>query len=174
MQFDIPVNAPTPMTASLGWIPSGKDGTVATLRIMGRFVREGKKALPVRSLALHLVQGLPQKDWAGEVSRIHAFVRDKIRYVKDVKGVETLQTPEKTLEIGQGDCDDKSVLVAALLESVGHPTRFVAIALKHPDEFEHVFVETKIGANWVGVETTEPVELGWQPKGVKKRLIFYN
>lgn len=141
---------------------------------MRGLVREGKKALPVRMAALSLVKSNGQKDWYGEATDLHRFVRDQIRYVRDVVGVETLQTPDKTLEIGQGDCDDKSVLLASLLESIGHPTRFVAVGLRQPNQYEHVYVETKIGPNWIPSETTEPVALGWEPKGVKARLIIYN
>lgn len=154
-------------------IPSGKAGIVATLKIMGRLVKEGKKTLVIRQTALSLVNGQRQKDWTEEVNRVFEFVRDKIRYVRDIRGVETLQTPDKTLEFGQGDCDDKSVLLASLLESIGHPTRFVAIGFK-PGVFVHVYVETKIGTNWVSLETTEPVSMGWSPKGVVSRLVFFN
>jgi hypothetical protein len=158
----------------LQFIPSGKEGTKATLKIMGQLVKDGKKNLTVRQTALSLVRGLGPKDWAGEVRNLHAFVRDRIRYVRDIHGVETLATPEKTLEFGQGDCDDKSVLLASLLASAGHPTRFVAIALTDPENFVHVYPETKIGANWIALETTEPVEVGWEPEGVVKRLVWFN
>jgi transglutaminase-like putative cysteine protease len=72
-----------------------------------------------------------------------------------------------------GDCDDKSVLLAALLESIGHPTRFVAIGFQ-PDDFEHVFVETKIADRWISLETTEPVEIGWMPQHIRARLTVNN
>lgn len=166
-------NRVTPIKAFLGWIPSGKEGTIATLKVMGQMVKAGKKNPVIRHLAMSLVKNNGQKDWAGEVRDIHAFVRDSVRYVKDVRGIETLQTPEKTLELGQGDCDDKSVLLASLLESIGHPTRFVAIAFE-PDNYVHVFVETKIGPHWIAAETTEPVELGWYPPRKHYRLVFFN
>ncbi len=140
---------------------------------MGKLVKDGKKSLAVRQQAISLVAHLAQKDWAAEITAAHAFVRDRIRYVKDVRDVETLATPEKTLEFGQGDCDDKAVLLAALLESIGHPTRFVAIAF-HPDEFAHVFVESKIGENWIALETTEPVPAGWRPHGYVQEMIHHN
>ncbi len=140
---------------------------------MGGLVKSGKKTLPIRQTALSLIRDLDQKDFAGEVKLIHAFVRDSIRYARDVAGVETLHTPEKTLEFGQGDCDDKSSLVSALLESIGHPTRFVAIGFQ-PNEYVHVYAETKIGKRWVSVETTEPVAIGWEPRGVVSRLIYFN
>lgn len=155
-------------------IPSGKAGILETLKIMTRLVRQGKKSLVVRQTALHLIAGLDQKDWVGEVRALHAFVRDGIRYVHDITDVETVHTPEAVLELGQGDCDDKCVLLASLLESIGHPTRYVAVGFETPDSFEHVYVETRIGDSWIGAETTEPVELGWKPPGAVARLINYN
>jgi transglutaminase-like putative cysteine protease len=140
---------------------------------MRSIVSRCKKALPVRQLALQLTQGLPQKDYVGEVKRIHAFVRDRIRYVKDVRGVETVQTAVKTLEMGQGDCDDKAVLAASLLESLGHPTRFVAIGFQK-GLFQHVYLDTRIGDKWLALETTEPWPLGKKAVGEVERMVVYN
>ena len=162
-----------PLSATLQAIPDGKEGTIATLKIMKELVKAGKKSLPVRSLAVSLTNGTASKDWFGELKKLHAFVRDRIRYVRDIRDVETVQTPDATLAIGAGDCDDKSVLLASLLESIGHPTRFVAIGFK-PDDFAHVYVESRVGTSWVPLETTEPVEIGWSPSGVVSRLTIFN
>ncbi len=140
---------------------------------MRQLARAGKKTLPVRLAALSLTNNRKQKDWAAEVRALHAFVRDRIRYVRDVRGVETLQTPEITLQLKAGDCDDKSVLLAAMLESIGHPTRFCAVGFR-PDHFSHVLVETKIRDKWLPLETTEPVEAGWEPRNVQTRLTVHN
>jgi len=138
---------------------------------MRDFIRTGKKTLPVRLLAIDLTTALPQKDFHGEVSKIFYFVRDRIRYVKDIRGVETLQQPDKTLELKAGDCDDKSILLASLLESIGHPTRLIAVGFR-PGSFSHVFVQTRVGSNWVSLETTEPNDLGWQPPNVRERIVM--
>ena len=148
--------------ATLSLIPSGPDGILETLRVMKRLAREGKKNLTVRNTAMSLTQGCGQKDYACEVRTLHAFVRDQIRYIGDIAGVETVQAPEVTLQLRAGDCDDKATLIMAMLESIGHPCRFRAIGFS-PDVYEHVYVETKIGAQWVPLETTEPVNVGWQP-----------
>lgn len=157
----------------LAAIPDGPEGVYQTLRIMRQFTRAGKRKMPVRELALSLVRHNGSKDWIGEVKSLHEFVRDEIRYVRDINGVETVQTPEVTLEIGQGDCDDQSVLLASMLESIGHPTRFVAIGFK-PFHYSHVMAETKIGDKWVSVETTEPVDIGWRPPRVLNRMVVHN
>jgi transglutaminase-like putative cysteine protease len=151
-------------------IPNGKAGTAATLRIMSRFIKQYKKAPQIRELALKLTRHLRQKDFVAEVEAIHDFVQNRIRYTKDISGVETLQSPVQTLRIGAGDCDDKTMLVAALLESIGHRTRIRAIGFL-PNTFCHVLPETRIGGRWFTVETTEPVNVGWVPPGVKSMMV---
>jgi transglutaminase-like putative cysteine protease len=121
---------------------------------MWRFVQQYKTSGTVRETALSLIAGVAQKDWAGEVREIFEWVRDHIRYTRDINGVETLQTPEATMELGAGDCDDKSTLLAALLESIGHPTRIVAAGYHRPGSYSHVYVETRLGSGWVPLDAT--------------------
>jgi transglutaminase-like putative cysteine protease len=154
----------------LGKLPDGVAGIKATLDLMVKLSQAGRKSWPVRSLAESLVRDLPQKSWIEEARAIQHFVRDQIRYTMDVRGTETVATPDQTLARGVGDCDDKSLLASALLESIGHPTRFVAIG-KTPGNFVHVLVETRVANRWIPVETTEPVELGWYPAGYPYRLV---
>jgi transglutaminase-like putative cysteine protease len=142
------------------------------LKLMVKLVRASTVNFDVRNLALQIVRDVKQKAWLDEVKAIHQYVRDNIRYVKDIRGVETIATPEQTMIMGQGDCDDKSILVASLLEAIGHPTRFVAVSMNN-DDFCHVLVETRLGDKWIPVETTEPVELGWYPPKVKQRLVYH-
>lgn len=152
-------------------IPDGVAGTRATLRKMSHIVREYRSDYPVIELSRYLVANLQQKDFFGEAALIQQFVRDQIRYVKDPRGVETIQTPVKTLEIGQGDCDDKSILVATMLETLGHRCLFVAVGFDK--NFCHVLVKCFLNNEWVAVETTEPVEIGWYPKNVTNEMIEY-
>jgi transglutaminase-like putative cysteine protease len=151
----------------------GREGVRATLEEMRNFVIQYKKNLQIRETAGGLVRNLSQKNFLGEVKVFHRFVRDNIRYLRDIHGVETIQSPVKTLEYGYGDCDDKSTLLAALLESAGHPSRFVAVG-KAPDKFSHVYVETLVGQKWYPLETTEPVPPGWAPPGMRARMIVHN
>jgi transglutaminase-like putative cysteine protease len=145
--------------------------------MMRGLVKHYKKNAEIRSRALELVNFTTDKDWVGEIERVFRFVRDDIRYTQDVTDVETLQTPDATLALGHGDCDDKATLLAALLEAIGHHTRFHAIGM-HPGELSHVFVETLLGDNdWLALDPTEPeAEIGWTPDGpdVRDRAIIYN
>jgi len=154
-------------------IPEGREGVAHTLREMARLVREYKKNARIRDLAVQLTRDLPNKDYFREVARLHEYVRDNIRYVQDVRGVETVQTPTLTLDLGAGDCDDHALLICSLLESINHKTRFMAVGFQ-PGEIDHVFCETKIGHDYVAAETTEPVPLGWRPPDVVDHIVMYN
>jgi transglutaminase-like putative cysteine protease len=166
--------APRPMT--LERIPNGREGIKRTLQAMSRITRVFKKDAGIRELALSLVRDLPQYDTTGEVKALHAFVRDHIRYTGDITRVETIQTPKATLEMGGGDCDDKSTLLAALLEAIGRPTRFVAVGFGAGDGHSHVLVEVRAGKSgkWVPLETIKPVQAGWGPAGVTRRMVAHN
>lgn len=152
-------------------IPDGIAGIRETLKIMQRFAVEGSRDRDVYLLARALMvdAGVDPKDWAGEVRALHTFVRDDIRYTRDPADSEAVQTPAATLRIRTGDCDDKATLLAALLKSLKHPAKFVAVAFK-PGELSHVYVETKIRDRWVPLETTEPWAVGRAPPGVVGRM----
>ena len=156
----------------LAALPSGVEGIRATLALMVKLARQGKKSYVVRRLAEQITSDIRQKDWREEARAVQEYVRDHVRYVKDINGVETVATPEQTISRLMGDCDDKSLLTASLLESVGHPTRFVAVG-RAPNRFVHVLVETLIANRWVPVETTENVPLGWYPPDMPYRLVYH-
>jgi transglutaminase-like putative cysteine protease len=161
-----------PALHNLYAIPSGDAGIKATLREMASIARAWKKDPRVRALATEIVAGCGvAQNWPCEAEALQLWVRDNIRFLGDVEGVETLQTPDLTLEQRAGDCDDQSILLATLLTSIGHPARFVAVDLGQGG-FSHVFVETPIGAAWIAAETTEPDwELGRRPYGIKRTKV---
>jgi transglutaminase-like putative cysteine protease len=156
-------------------ISDGASGTNKTLRLMRQLVQVGKRTPVVIETARQLTANLPQKDYPGESHALFRFVRDRIRYVRDPNGVEALARPETTLQLGSGDCDDKVILLCSLLESIGHDTRLVAMKQDPRGPYCHVFAETKLGAGWCAMETTEPWPLGRSPAPFgTPRMTVYN
>lgn len=85
--------------------------------------------------------------------------------------METLATPKATLEVRAGDCDDMAVLLATLLESVGKPTRFVALAFDG-GPFSHVITETHLGSGWIPLDpTVARATVGWRPTGASAAIV---
>ena len=95
-------------TATLGRLPEGAaNGTRATLRLMQRLVRKAlrdERQFPaLRRLVAGLTRRLAQKDRGGELRALFDFVQKRIRYLGDARGIETLQTPLETLQLGAGE-----------------------------------------------------------------------
>jgi transglutaminase-like putative cysteine protease len=174
-------------------IPWGDAGVIRTLRVMVDVVRWFKTDLHVRTLAVCLVGGRPvhlsdgrriryppraPKDFVGELQTLHAFVRDHIRYVRDVEGIETLQTPAQSLYVLAGDCDDKAMLLCALAGSIGFETRFCAIGVRG-DPFSHVMAQALIPGDpdYINLETIltdPPVPIGWFPPDATTAMLAHN
>jgi transglutaminase-like putative cysteine protease len=167
-----PQLAPTtgPTRATLGTIPNGEAGAVATLRRMRQLVRDAVRDANqhIRETALKIVDSAGYVD---QVRRLQSFVQDNIRYIHDPPDVELIQTPQYTLQQRAGDCDDQATLLAALLMALGHPVQFVAVGM-NGQALSHVLVQTLIGQKWVSAETILKKPLGWNPPGVTSHYIL--
>lgn len=159
MLHRVPGNPQTRLEA----IPGGRSGTRATLRLMSRLVRDSAEDYELIAFARSLIAHLPPKAWRAEACAIFYFVRDRIRYVQDPVGLESIAGPLETLRVGQGDCDDKSVLAVSLLQAIGHPARFLAVGFDG-EPLSHVLVETYIADRWVPMELTENLPFGEYPE----------
>jgi transglutaminase-like putative cysteine protease len=143
----LPVAAsPQPRRAALSGIPNGQAGSVA----------------------ITILRGV--NSFSAQAGAIQSWVQNNIEYRRDPPDVELVQTPQVTLQLRAGDCDDQSVLTAALLQATGHPTQFIAVGMDG-SPMSHVLTQTLIGTKWVAVETIQPRPLGWMPSGVTSYYI---
>lgn len=153
------------MEYRLSQIPAGFAGTVATVQEIARLVKKDLARPMLRLIATRAIRsaGVPSKDQVGEAQALYKFVARRVRYQKDPLGLETVQSPEFTVRLGAGDCDDHSGLVAALAASVGLPVRFRVVGYD-PDHLVHIFPEVYAGGRWLPADTTEPARgFGWRP-----------
>ena len=104
-----------------------------------------------------------ERDEIGECRALYEFVRDNVRYVRDVAGIETLCDPAMTLQRLIGDCDDQTMLLCALFEASGYPTRLVMAGYQSGD-WEHVYCQVLCRGEWVNCDPIERAEFfGWSP-----------
>lgn len=157
--------APAPsLSGSIVQISNGVVGIEDTIRAMRELVNRCKSDLNIRQAATSTVFLTPEKDEWSEAESLFHFVRDHIRYTRDIHGLETLMAPPTVLASRLGDCDDQACLLACMLEAVGYPTRFV-VAGYNGQDFEHVYVQAWLGSRWVDMDPTEPHPMGWTPPG---------
>jgi len=155
-------------------ISGGDKGTKETLKRMKEIVweslRHAKHSPIIRMAAAKVIlqNNCKPKDYLCEYEALHEFTRDKIRWTRDARRHETLQWPARTLAMGIGDCDDKSMLLAAMLLHVGFPgVAFKAIGANPavPDQFTHVYViaDPTGKGKWIAADpTVSGAKLGWE------------
>ena len=154
--------------STLEGLPDGVEGVRATLDRMIKIARAASLTDAVRVAAEQATAWVPNKDSLGNIRAVQGFIQNTIHYLPDHATAETLIDPVVLLQSRAGDCDDQSMLVAAMLTSIGFKCRFVAVGTSDVNQFEHVFTEVKLGTGWLSVETTECVDVGWQPEVVAR------
>jgi len=152
------------------WIPDGDAGVAATIAKMKALIHgpQGVRSYLVRQKTLEAARGTERG--LHEIDAVFEWIKLNIEFRGEYG--ETLQSPEATLNLGAGDCDDQAVLESAMLNSLGYQTRFRTVALNHsPHELSHVFVEVldKQTRQWIPVDpTVERSYPGWQPDDVAR------
>ena len=152
-----------PLTGQTVPLPSGVAGTRATVRAMRALVDQSKIDPDLIHCAATLIFLTPEEDTRAEITALYNAVAYGVRYVRDVSGVEPLCTPLMTLNRRVGDCDDQATALAALLEAVGYPTRFV-VAGYRSREFEHVYLQVWDDEQWIDLDPTRREGVGWAPE----------
>lgn len=120
-----------------------------TLQLMVRLIHRRRDDRQVRDVALTVTEGCPRGDMKCRQDRILAYARHNLRYERDPHGVELIFDAVETLErIGcngqaAGDCDDGTVLLSTMLESIGIPTRLIAVSTRDDRRLHHVALEAR-------------------------------
>jgi hypothetical protein len=138
-------------------LSGGDQGTVETIAQMCRLVDEGSRDPDINRAALAIVQGsrVPQFAFEAERQAIYRWVRQNIRFFRDIDGKETLRAARETLAVRGGDCDDYTILICALLKTIGQRVRIVTISSngRAPEIFSHVFPEVRDErGRWIPVD----------------------
>jgi hypothetical protein len=160
---------------SLESIPKGYLGTRKTLQHVQALIRQGVKDFYVRQKAIDILfeKGIRAKDYLGEIKALFEWVQQNVRYTKDPFRLEVLHSARRILELKAGDCDDMTILLGAMLESIGHPIRLVIVGPTplRPDLFSHIYLEVYYKGRWIPLDATMPFPMGWAPRTFVKKII---
>jgi hypothetical protein len=158
----------------LGHIPKGYAGTEKTVKHILDLIRDGAKDFYVRQKAIDVLldQDVRPKDYLGEIQTLFEWVQRNIRYTKDPFQVEVLHSARRMLELRAGDCDDMTILLGAMLKSIGHPVRVVLAGFdrQRPDLFSHIYLEVNYKGRWIPLDATMPYPVGWSPPAAHQQV----
>jgi len=155
-------------------LPPGDAGVIKTINRMESLVSgpEGVASPVVHQIVREAIRGSVR-----DVTEIQAWF-DWVKNVIEFRGEaeETLQSPEVTIKLRSGDCDDLTMLLSAGLRSLGYQTAFRTVAT--PDsygEFAHVYavVQDKQTHKWIPIDTTVDESFpGWEPSETTRERTF--
>ncbi len=165
--------------------PRPEDDEAATFQVtqrMAEYAREDSSNPIVRRAAHEAVQANPALDPA---EAVFYWIRDHVRFQEDaqfvrhagiagidpesaevlVRPVDLLTMPEPT-----GDCDDFSMLCAAMLRALGIESKFRTIAADRsdPSTYSHVFVVARMPYGELPLDTSHGSHPGWAAKAYGK------
>lgn len=140
----------------------------------------------IRESAAKITQNCSTSDFICEISAIFNFVANRIKYMRDPKSRDYFSNPLETLELRIGDCDCKSILLATLLESIGHETQvvlipghaFVRVSIDEEDKDklpQSAYYIEDMGKVWVPLESTaEGAHIGWMNEAAYNAFVTGN
>ena len=109
----------------IGRIPKGYAGTKKTVDYIVQLVRAGAKDFCVRQQAIDILirTRVRPKDYLGEIQTLFEWVKNNVRYTRDIHHVELLHSARRMLELRAGDCDDMTQQSVRALPVQGTPPR---------------------------------------------------
>lgn len=139
---------------------------------------DGKQYM-LRDLALEIVQGTPQHGKKSEqavIGRVFWWVKNNVEYRQDPADYDEYRSAGRTVNGGGSDCDDHTILNAALLSSIGFRTGAKVIS---PDG-QNWHIYAVVGAYpfynpsvVIPMDTTQPNSFpGWEPSREQRRYAY--
>ena len=154
-------------------LSGGFDSGVQTASLIKKQSQEYKTDPKLRGLAVSVVRNVNHNDYLGQVNAVYNFVKNNVKFVRDIAGIETLQSPWVTLPeqysnkgIGAGDCDDQSLLIISMLQSIGFQGIKLRVVNYLPTdmEYRHIYAIVNIGGKDYAIDTVYGKGVGSEVK----------
>ena len=121
----------------------------------------------IQSLAAMIMEEyeVPSRNYEAEAKAVFDWVRTNIRYTRDPEGLELFRKPIRTVQLGIADCDDMSILICALLGTIGHRLQLRVIGVTS-NEPEHIYpldlLPPDNSTYYIALDATRPEDIGWE------------
>lgn len=151
--------------------------TAQTITLMAAYAYEDSRNPIVRRAAYEAIG--QAKDERAQLAALHRWIRAKVRFIedselsrpfsRDPEADEVLVRPVDllTMPAPAGDCDDFSMLTAAMLLAIGIRPEYVTICAdpSDPDHYSHVYVLAYLpDGSTVPMDTSHGPEPRWQAR----------
>jgi hypothetical protein len=151
----------------LRWTGTPDEIDYGRARVLLSIIRKAARDPVLHAFTLRLLKsaGVQPRDNMRQIRAIQRFVQCQVGWVPEAG--DMYYHPLITLQNGFGDCDDLCTLAGAMMETIKIPVR-VRI-LRRNGIGVHTFPAAgypiKAPSEWIPVEVSLRVPLGWDPKG---------
>lgn len=165
----------------------GDEGTAQTIGVMRELAHQFSRSVLVRAVAAAVrataashrrgspVAAQVQRE---ELAALFAWFKRRVRFCRDPKGLELVRRPDHQIanmrggRTVEGDCDDASVLGAAILLALGMRPVYITIARDYGD-FEHVYWGARLAdGSLVAMDPQEFDRPGEEAQGVVRKRVW--
>jgi hypothetical protein len=143
----------------------GDTGVSQTIALMRNVIDDAVDDPKVNEQGIEILRfaGAGNFDKREKLQAIYDFISNGMLYVEDPVGPfgpkETIRNVRTLLKQMAGDCDDFTVLTAALAGTIGIATRAVTIASDpaSPKDFNHIYPEGEVYPGmWISMDAARP------------------
>jgi transglutaminase-like putative cysteine protease len=111
----------------------------------------------VLAIARRVTSHCPGRDGMCELQAIYQFVVQNVRYTGDISKVDTFAGPLRVLQMGGGDCDEHSLVNAALAMANGFDAK-VRITSNRGQTWDHIYCMVGFPkgrtSSWIALDST--------------------
>jgi hypothetical protein len=154
--------------------------TTDTVTVIIKLIKDSRYVPEVRYSIEDLFTNIPEKDYMSEIKRLYEYVRDNMRYTRDISNIEYVKTPYRHIKdieergLTFGDCDDHTVLLGALLFNAGYTIRIV-ITKNTPNAtgFHHIYLHVNIPmtSGWICLDATiKNKDMGYEASYLEREI----
>lgn len=117
--------------------------------------------------------GIGNNDETGQLAMLLKVMQTRVVYVRDPHGIEYVRSPLVLINdicakgSAVGDCDDHVLLFNAMANSLGFPTRIIAVKVNNSKVFNHVISSVKVNGVWLDFDTCLKTGMAVQYPGEK-------
>lgn len=142
----------------------GDTGTRQTVAALRALINKGREDIRVRQLAENILRRYPAHYSHPRqiVNALFDWVSNNVRYVHDPVAVELVRGANQFLNSPLGDCDDYTVLLGSLVESVGVPVGIKVIQTGRRRRFNHVYPVVDIDGQELALDATRGRPIGYE------------
>lgn len=140
-------------------------------------INDGKRSERVRQIASGILTeknsdgdwNIKERDWNAEIAGAYNYVRQNVRYTRDIHDVELFQKADRTLDLKIGDCDDIAILLGSILGNIGYPV-IIRIIATDGQAFHHVYLRAGVPPHdpteYISLDASQDERPGWEVGGI--------